>query len=548
MFGGIFGKKKTPIATQSQVDKSVQRLPDEKKVIDAIILPVVEGIVAEISPRIGSTLTEDEVFEDNMILTGDLITPISSTTQGEYEVEDFEENGDDTTYGFKDIVKKEDDFQSMDIGKLIEQQQAEVIELSATLDVPVGVGGALLRAYRWKKEKLLLDFFEDQAKVCKVAGIDLSTLGGNLVVGKKDMECSACLDDHLGKDMRSLTCNHFMCTSCWKEYIEVAIDGGPTCLSLVCPAHNCKLIVDESIVVNTVDTNHATKYRNFLSRSFVDDNPNVKWCPAPNCGKVVFCPNSSVYSVKCQCGHGFCPKCQLESHQPCLCEQVKLWGKKCEDDSETANYIVVNTRECPKCHRSIEKNGGCNHMTCSLCRYEFCWICMGDWKQHGSESGGYYACNKFKGGDKQDEKNQSDARHALERYMHYYTRFANHQQSQKFEGKLRRKAETMMTELQNKNKYSSWLDVQFIEKAVDQLVDCRAALKYTYTYAYFLVEGPQKVLFEYLQEELEKNTEALSEILEGTKVYEREKVITLTKIASTRLSHLLEGVGNGLHE
>jgi hypothetical protein len=95
---GIFGKKKTPIATQSQVDKSVHRLPDEKKVIDAIILPVVEGIVSEISPRTGSTLTEDEVFEDNMILTGDLITPISSTTQGEYEVEDFEENGDDNRW------------------------------------------------------------------------------------------------------------------------------------------------------------------------------------------------------------------------------------------------------------------------------------------------------------------------------------------------------------------------------------------------------------------------------------------------------------------
>jgi ariadne-1 len=37
-----------------------------------------------------------------------------------------------------------------------------------------------------------------------------------------------------------------------------------------------------------------------------------------------------------------------------------------------------NTRKCPKCHRFIEKNGGCNHMTC-LCSHEICWKCGGDW-------------------------------------------------------------------------------------------------------------------------------------------------------------------------
>ena len=30
--------------------------------------------------------------------------------------------------------------------------------------------------------------------------------------------------------------------------------------------------------------------------------------------------------------------------------------------SETSNWIAANTRECPKCHVTIEKDGGCNHM------------------------------------------------------------------------------------------------------------------------------------------------------------------------------------------
>ena len=61
---------------------------------------------------------------------------------------------------------------------------------------------------------------------------------------------------------------------------------------------------------------------------------------------------------------------------------------KCRDDSETYNWLMSNTKACPKCATSIEKNGGCNHMTCknSSCKFEFCWVCLGPWKDHSGST------------------------------------------------------------------------------------------------------------------------------------------------------------------
>ena len=76
--------------------------------------------------------------------------------------------------------------------------------------------------------------------------------------------------------------------------------------------------------------------------------------------------------------HVFCFGCAVDGdHRPVVCAVARMWLQKCRDDSETANWIKSNTKECSKCQSTIEKNGGCNHMTCKKCKYEFCWVCMG---------------------------------------------------------------------------------------------------------------------------------------------------------------------------
>jgi hypothetical protein len=73
------------------------------------------------------------------------------------------------------------------------------------------------------------------------------------------------------------------------------------------------------------------------------------------------------------CQTQYCFMCLNPYHAPNSCQTIRKWNLKCQDDSETRNYLLVHTQDCPKCKVCIEKNGGCSHMTCNRCKHEFCW-------------------------------------------------------------------------------------------------------------------------------------------------------------------------------
>ena len=108
---------------------------------------------------------------------------------------------------------------------------------------------------------------------------------------------------------------------------------------------------------------------------------------------------------------------------------------------------------------------------------------------------------------------QAKSREDLERYLHYYTRYENHDRSAKLDQQVYATIERTMETLQSKTELS-WIEVQFLKQAADTLLECRMTLKWTYAFAFYLVRNNQTEIFEDNQRDLELAVEQLSGMLE----------------------------------
>eukprot|EP00127_Corallochytrium_limacisporum_P005775 Clim_evm154s210 gene=Clim_evmTU154s210 len=440
---------------------------------------------------------------------------------------------------------------------LISKQLTYIEDVNTIFQIPAPTARILLQHFNWDKERLVERYYEgDQEKLFEEAHIvDPNKAGAGLTVAADaatgPSECEICMSETDPKSMVGLPCHHLFCSDCWNQYLRGKIMEEGSGQNIHCPQHGCDILVDEWTVSKLIlDPKVLSRYEYLVARDFVGSNRYIKFCPAPGCENAIKVQSLQTFEVTCECGHKFCFNCQQSVHDPVKCEMLKKWLIKCADDSETANWIAAHTKECPKCKTTIEKNGGCNHMTCRspTCKYEFCWVCCGPWEPHGSS---WYNCNRFEEGESINAREaQAKSRAYLERYLHYYNRYANHEQSARFERQLYEQVEKKMEELQHLG--MTWIEVQFLRRSVDILCECRNTLKYTYVFGYFLARNNQSIIFEDNQRDLEMATEQLSEYMEQNVNKDaaqdiKKKVLDKSKYCESRRKILLDHVAKG-HE
>ncbi|KAI9348598.1 hypothetical protein BDR26DRAFT_799199 [Obelidium mucronatum] len=422
---------------------------------------------------------------------------------------------------------------------------------SAAVQAIVGCSPAqaalLLKFCKWDLAKTLERFCDDPSRVCRDSGAVLDPAKQPQFLALPEFECTICYDSDPELTI-GLSCGHRYCTSCYTHSLEEKIQQGQSA-KLKCPDPSCTLTIDDSLIESLVSPTAFSQYKKSNTEEFLvlRGRGTMIWCPQPGCESAIEYKSWKqldldlvVPTVSCSCGYHFCFSCKQGDHRPTPCKLLKVWAQKKEEDMATKNWIEANTKECPQCNAAIEKNGGCNHMTCRKCTHEFCWICLGKWAGH--------SCARYSA---TTGARRTESVAGIEEYLHYLTRYANHEKSAILDKELSERIELSIQSLQD-NASCSWIDVQFLAVARETLVTSRQTLKWTYCFAYFLENNNAKSLFEDNQRYLELAVESLSQLLQHE--FERDdsqlkgKIVDKSCYVSQRREMLLENAANDLRE
>ncbi|XP_057460267.1 probable E3 ubiquitin-protein ligase ARI7 [Actinidia eriantha] len=496
--------------------------------------------------------------------SGDTGVDYSDDDAADYEFIDNDSDGSDDIV----ISRQQKNYVVLKEADIRQRQEDDITTVSTVLSIPRADACILLRHYHWSVSNVHEAWFADEDRVRKTVGL----LERPVVQFSKakELNCGICFESFPLDRISTAACRHPFCNACWRAYMSTSIDGGPGCLMLRCPDPSCGAAVGQDMISLLASDDNNEKYTRYLLRSYVEDNRKTKWCPAPGCEYAVeFVVGSGVYDVACLCSYGFCWNCTEEAHRPVDCDTVAKWILKNSAESENMNWILANSKPCPKCKRPIEKNQGCMHMTCTPpCKFEFCWLCLGAWSDHGERTGGFYACNRYEtakqeGAYDETERRREMAKNSLERYTHYYERWATNQSSrQKALADLHQMQTVQLEKLSDKQSQPE-SQLKFITEAWLQIVECRRVLKWTYAYGYYLpeLEHAKRQFFEYLQGEAEAGLERLHQCAEKELQNYltsdapsndfndfRTKLAGLTSVTRNYFENLVRALENGLSD
>jgi len=76
-----------------------------------------------------------------------------------------------------------------------------------------------------------------------------------------------------------------------------------------------------------------------------------------------------------KCSTQFCFNCRDFWHPDKTCQQAQKKKKKSRNDIKSEKRQLRSGKKCPCCGVYINKFEGCNHITCTYCKFEWCWIC-----------------------------------------------------------------------------------------------------------------------------------------------------------------------------
>lgn len=403
---------------------------------------------------------------------------------------------------------------------------AAASQLAESLTLSWNVAYMLLQANRWNKAVVEERAADDRRRLFSEIGITPDKATDDLllrVMEESDelIECDFCACEVPKREMLGLICEHWACKNCWTEHLRFQIQAGAAIVK--CWGMDCECRVTLEDVKNLCGDEISETYRNFIIDKQIAVDSQLERCLNPRCNMVLTLDSVGLcYVATCSCGARMCWKCREEAHAPLSCDRVADWRRITKEDALQAKWIVENTKPCPKCHTRIEKNGGCNHMTCRTqngggCGYEFCWICGHEWRTHQGDG---YRCNKFVDFDTLDKSNvpQGD----LGRLNHYHVRYMNHLKSKAREQDCREALRSRVVKviydqsIGTRERLTEEEASEIVTEAFHAIDTARSVLIWSYPHAFYMAPGSTELnLFEHVQTEVERYLEEVTDLIEN---------------------------------
>ena len=170
-----------------------------------------------------------------------------------------------------------------------------------------------------------------------------------------------------------IECFHGFCDDCLFNYFKEKINNNDV-EKIKCPEKKCDHFLKNEFIENKLieDITLLEKYQKLYRRKQLAANPNIQLCPYPDCESYAEKGENKFVTCK-ENNHKFCFNCLKDWHENKNCEiELNKSFEKWKDP-----YKV---KRCPKCKYFIEKIEGCNHITCSNCKYEWCWLCQQEYR------------------------------------------------------------------------------------------------------------------------------------------------------------------------
>jgi hypothetical protein len=210
----------------------------------------------------------------------------------------------------------------------------------------------------------------------------------NQAIVSQPRTCLVCFEQKIGAGFTTLQCGHEFCTVCLQEMTSQALKEKQT-LQLRCPtcAQPFTSADLRALIKSPLDLAALTRIK---FEEWARTQEGYKHCPTPGCS-FIFLGNKQTprEAMRCpECTKEYCTECLISHAAETLCAEAK--GLSAEELANKELKRQLNIKACPKCKVEIEKNFGCQHMTCKNCRYEFCWTCLGVWAGHYNN----YSCGK----------------------------------------------------------------------------------------------------------------------------------------------------------